>query len=250
MGAAEPRARAPVSRAVWLPCPRSGYTLVMAPSQDRELEYYRSIEDYFATLRGVPHTLSPKDFQLLREWWADQIPLSAVRTGMTEAFAKRRDRGETEPIVSLSYCRHAVRAHARRIAEMQIGAADESVLDDTVDRNEQLRGLADRLRESARKYRTENPRLFDLLTGIAETIVAAPEMPATAFEEHLFALESTLLSNCFEFLDESQRRDIEDRARTAASSSTATPEAQERAYRAHRDRLLRHVLALPRLEFE
>lgn len=222
----------------------------MAPSQDRELEYYRSIEDFFATLRGVPHTLSPKDFQLLRKWWADRIPLGAVQTGMTEAFAKRRDRGETEPIVSLSYCRHAVRTHARRIAEMQVGATDESVREDTVDRNEQLQRLANRLGESARKYRTQNQRLFELLTGISKTITATPEMPAAAVEEHLFALESTLLLNCFELLDEPERRDIEDRAQTAASSSAATPEAQERAYRAHRDRLLRHLLDLPRLELE
>ena len=43
-----------------------------------EIEYYRAIEDRFAALRGVPHTLSPKDFQLMRRWWSDQVPLAAV----------------------------------------------------------------------------------------------------------------------------------------------------------------------------
>ncbi|MEJ2582841.1 MAG: hypothetical protein P8127_14590 [Acidobacteriota bacterium] len=94
---------------------------MQADDDTREIAYYREIEDYFATLRGVPHVLSPKDFQLLREWWRDEIPLPAVRAALAEVFARRRDRGEPDPVVSLSYCRHAVKAHARRAAEMHVG---------------------------------------------------------------------------------------------------------------------------------
>ena len=54
----------------------------MVGHDERELEYYRAVEDLFATLRGVPHIISPKDFQLLREWWRDEVPLSAVRAGI------------------------------------------------------------------------------------------------------------------------------------------------------------------------
>ena len=46
------------------------YTVRMGTSED-ELRYYRTVEDLFATLRGVPHVLSPRDFQLLRTWWRD-----------------------------------------------------------------------------------------------------------------------------------------------------------------------------------
>ena len=64
---------------------RSGYTAPMN-DEDPELAYYRSVEDLFATLRGTPHTLSPRDFQLLRGWWRDEVPLAAVVTGLTEVF--------------------------------------------------------------------------------------------------------------------------------------------------------------------
>ena len=96
----------------------------MAAEDDREISYYRAVEDLFATLRGVPHMLSPKDFHLLRSWWREGIPLAAVSAGATEVFARRRERGEIDPVVSLSYCRHAVKAHARRIADMRVGGHD------------------------------------------------------------------------------------------------------------------------------
>jgi len=57
------------------------YTAGMASDDELELEYYRAVEDLFATLRGVPHVISPKDFQLLREWWRDEVPLVAVDEG-------------------------------------------------------------------------------------------------------------------------------------------------------------------------
>ena len=81
--------------------------------EEEELRYYRSVEDFFAWVRGVPHTLSPRDFQLLRSWWRDQVPLAAVLAGITEVISRRREDGDGDPVVSLSYCRHAVRRHAR-----------------------------------------------------------------------------------------------------------------------------------------
>jgi len=81
-------------------------------------------------------------------------------------------------------------------------------------------------------------------------VEAAFELPVSVLEEHLFALESALLANCLEALDEPSRQSLEKRARHEAESTAATPEARERTFRALRDRLLRSDLELPRLELD
>jgi hypothetical protein len=221
----------------------------MAAEDEREQEYYRAVEDLFAALRGVPHIISPKDFQLLREWWRDEIPLSAVRAGITEVFARHRERGETDPVVSLSYCRHAVRKHARRAAEMQVGASDDAA-PISPDPRAAIESLAKGLTAAAARLRSEKPRIADTVDSIAAIVEAGSELPIVALEEHLFALESALLAACLDALDERDRRSIEKQARKEAEATTATPEARERAFRALRDRLLRSELGLPRLELE
>ena len=223
------------------------YTDGMAPEDDKELEYYRAVEDLFATLRGVPHVISPKDFQLLREWWRDEVPLVAVRAGITEVFARRRERGDLDPVVSLSYCRHAVRKHAQRVAEMLVGASDDGA-SPRPDPKPDLEALATDLRAVAARFRTEKPRVGAIIDSIATAVETASELPVSALGEHLFALESALLANCLEALDEPSRQALENRARNEAESTAATPEARDRTFRALRDRLLRSDLELPRLE--
>jgi hypothetical protein len=221
----------------------------MAAEDERELEYYRAIEDFFATLRGVPHVISPKDFQLLRDWWRDEIPLSAVRAGITEVFARRRERGDDDPVVSLSYCRHAVRKHARQAAEMRVGATEDNVLQ-SLDSLSALEALVHDLAAAAARQRSERPHVAEVIDRIATTVETASEIPDAALEEHLFALESALLATCLDALDQDERQSIERRARLEAEATTATPEASERTFRALRDRLLRDELGLPRLELE
>ena len=221
----------------------------MAAEDERELEYYRAIEDFFATLRGVPHVISPKDFQLLRDWWRDEVPLSAIRAGITEVFARRRERGDEDPVVSLSYCRHAVRKHARHAAEMRVGATEDNAFH-SLDSRPALEALAHDLAAAATKQRSQRPHVAEVIDRIAATVETASEIPAAALEEHLFALESALLATCLDALDENERQSIERRAREEAEATAATPEASERTFRALRDRLLREELALPRLELE
>jgi len=215
----------------------------------KELAYYSAVEDLFAALRGVPHIISSKDFQLLREWWRDEIPLSAVRAGITEVFARHRERGETDPVVSLSYCRHAVRRHARRAAELQVGASGDGAAS-SLDPRAGIDALAKDLSAAGARLRSEKPRVAKALAGIAATVETASELPVAVLEEHLFALESALLAACLDALDERERQSIERRARDEAEATAATPEARERAFRALRDRLLRSELGLPRLEIE
>jgi hypothetical protein len=221
----------------------------MASEEEKELEYYRAIEDLFATLRGVPHIISPKDFQLLRQWWRDEVPLSAVRTGITEVFARHAQRREEDPVVSLSYCRHAVKKHARRMAEMRIGTSGEESAPG-LETQPALEALANALRDASRRSRARNPRAANVIESFAIAVEAASDLPISDVEEHLFALESALLTNCLEALDEAERSALEKRARHEARSTAATDDARERTFLALRDRLLREELGLPRLELE
>ena len=216
----------------------------------KEIDYYREVEDIFATLRGVPHMLSPKDFQLMRKWWRDGIPLMAVRAGVTEVLAKRQERGDSEPVVSLSYCRHAVAAHARRLAEMRVGALDEDSATSSAEAASAMRALAGRLAEAADRQRSQRPTIAGIVDGIAREIESTAELPTDRLEKHLFALETALLTNCRKALDESSLSEIEERARQRAAATAANPDAEERAFRALRDKMLRELLALPRLELE
>ena len=225
------------------------YTHHMVAEDTPELDYYRAVEDLFSSLRGVPHVLSPKDFQLLRSWWKDEVPLSAVRTGVAEVFARRRERGEAEPVVSLSYCRHAVAAHAKRVAEMRVGAAAASSSDIASTRTA-IGHLAERLDAVANRVRGDRPRAAAVIDRINHQVRAAAEIDSRLIEEHLYALETSLLVDCLDALEEEDRGRIDERAHAEAESVAVSPDARERTFRALRDRLLRNLLDLPRLEIE
>ncbi len=138
--------------------------------QEPEIIFYRAVEDFFANLRGVPHDLSPKDWQLLRTWWREQVPLSAVTTGISEVINRRRQQAANAPIVSLSYCRHAVRCHSQRLAEMRVGEAGAESPAQPVS-PALLAAVADldrQLRQAATRNQEQRPRVTTVITMIAE----------------------------------------------------------------------------------
>jgi hypothetical protein len=168
---------------------------------------------------------------------------------MTEVVARRREQGESEPVVSLSYYRHAVKRHAKHAAEMAVGASEvETVAPPDLD--EARRSLVGKLRAAAASNRSARPQVSDALDRIAGMIEDAADLPPASLGEHLFALESTLLANCLEALDENERSQLEVRAEKEAAAVTATPEARTRTFRAFRDRGLRDLLGIPRLELD
>jgi hypothetical protein len=215
---------------------------------DDELAFYRAVEDFFAAIRGLPHLLSPKDFQLLRSWWREQVPLAAVTGGISEAFARRRDRGDVDPVVSLAYCRHAVARHAKRLAEMRTGQQLDSsgAAPEAPHRTPAV--LASELRSVAAGLGDARLSVASAILTIADQVEVASELPLAMLEEHLCALESVLLATCWRALPEAERERIEHDSAAAAAASGAAGEALERTRRAIRDRELRRVLGLPRLE--
>jgi hypothetical protein len=215
---------------------------------DEELEFYRGVEDFFAALRGVPHLLSPKDFQLLRSWWRDGVPLAAVTGGISEVFARRRDRGDEDPVVSLAYCRHAVARHAKRLAEMRAGAHSEPPAASAADTRQPPVGLAAGLRSAAAALGGDMLPVAGAILTVADLVEAGIDLPPAMLEERLCALESVLLAGCWRALPAAEREQIDAASVAAAAASGATGEARERTRRAIRDRELRRALGLPRLE--
>jgi len=215
---------------------------------DREMAFYRAVEDLFATLRGVPHLMSPRDFQLLRSWWDEGIPLTAVTAGVTEVFAKRRERGDEDPVVSLGYCRHAVRRHGRRLAEMRTGqgAAEDRPAGAEDALRAELEALAGRLEAAAQSQSEARPRVATAVLSIRKQLETALEMTPSDAGELLFSLESSLLHRCLEALDETEREALEARARDRAGEGSE--DSRRRRVLALRDRELRALLELPRLE--
>jgi hypothetical protein len=217
-------------------------------ADDAERDYYRAVEDLFASLRGVPHTLSPKDMHLLRSWWRDGVPLTAVAVGLTEVFQRRRERGDDEPITALAYCRHAVHRHTRRLAELHAGARDA---DDSGDARSSAAIAAD-LETALQQAAHDVPDQYHAAAGTMLTVAAqlrsAADLSPAAFAEHLFTLEAILLEGCWAALPESERSRLAAEARSTAASSGATGAALRQTTHALRDRSLRRLLGLPRLE--
>ncbi len=215
---------------------------------ESELAYYRQIEDLFSTLRGVPHTVSPKDFQLLRGWWREGIPLTAVVAGVTEVFARRREDERSDPVVSLSYCRHAVNRHARRLAEMTVGDPSRDLTADRPPITDRLALVISDLEAAALAARESLPKVADVIEAIAQQLARCDQMPVAVMEDHLFSMETVLLDGCWQALPESERGEITARANATAERSGAEGKVAERTRRAMRDRELRRRLGLPRLE--
>jgi hypothetical protein len=82
---------------------------------DPEAEYYQSVEEYFVSRRGDPLFLSNAEWNLVRGWRLEGLPLRIVLRGIRDALDGHahgwsRDR----KVRSLSYCRTAVEAAGER----------------------------------------------------------------------------------------------------------------------------------------
>ena len=215
----------------------------------QELSYYRSVEDLFSSLRGTPHVLSPRDFQLLRSWWREGVPLAAVASGLTDVFARNRERDDGNPVVSLSYCRHAVKRNAKRLAEMRTGQSDAIPGEAVPESSGDCSSLVSALREAAESQREDRPPVAAVLVRIVAQVEAAcDDLVAAMLDEYFFGLEAEMFHECWAALPEHERRTIEAHVEKAVASTAATDEARQRSTRALRDRELRLLLNLPRLE--
>ena len=227
---------------------RWGYTEPM-DGDGQELSYYRSVEDLFSSLRGTPHVLSPRDFQLLRSWWREEVPLAAVASGLTEVFARNREREDGNPVVSLSYCRHAVKRNAKRLAEMRTGQSHANQEEETPEGSGACESLVSTLKKAAESQGVERPAVAAVLIRVvAQVETACADLVAAMLDEYFFGLEAEMFHECWAALPDHERSTIEAHVEKAADGTSATDEAKKRSTKALRDRELRLLLNLPRLE--
>ena len=88
--------------------------------------YFTEIEERFQQRRGTLLMLSTLDWALIDSWREAGVPLSAVLSGIDEAFAKRESRqtaarGRTRKINGLAWCAQSVMEAAERHAEAAVG---------------------------------------------------------------------------------------------------------------------------------
>ncbi len=209
-----------------------------------ELSYYRSVEDYFALLRGTPFLFSPKDFGLLQRWWCEGVPLAAVLAGLAEVFARRRERDE-DPVSSLAYCRHAVARHAKRLAAARRG---EGAGTGEVDVAGRLATLARDVRQRAEAFAGEEG-VARWLHTLAEAMATLPvDAAPAAVDEALADLEARTLDALFEALPEGMAERVRKRVEEELASLELPADALARTRQALSRRALRDELELPRLE--
>ncbi len=211
-----------------------------------ERAYYQAVEDLFARLRGTPFLISPKDYALMRRWWSESVPLAAVVTAIGEVFERRRERQE-DPVSSLSYCRHAVARHAKRLARAAAGSAGQEAAPGP-DAAASLARLAGMVRLAAERWGHAGPVaavLGDLERALATLPVdAAPD----AIDETLGRLEVTTLLALAALLPDEGRKRVEAEVSGELSGLDLADDVRARTERALRLKILRETVGLPRLE--
>jgi len=209
-----------------------------------ELAYYRAIEDHFARLRGTAFLFTPKDFALLRRWWAEGVPLAAVMAGIGEAMEKRRERGD-DPVSSLAYCRHAVARHAKRLAAAAVGGTEDPSRPDVP---ALLRGYEAAVASAAARL-AEWPGVAAALGTLAAAVGSLPvDAPVAALEATVASLEASALEAAAAGLPAERRREVDEAVRLADAAAAEGSELSPVALRAIRLRAWRAVLGLPRPE--
>ena len=214
-----------------------------APDRD-ELAYYRAVEDHFAALRGTPFLFSPKDFALLRTWHDQGIPLAAVLAGIGEAWERRRERN-ADPISSLSYCRHAVTRHAKRLVAARVGAAGGG---EAIDVAALLHSLAAAVAEAARRWR-HVPAVAAVLGDLERAVMSLPAGgEAAALDETLADLEFATLDALDRSLPVERREAMAAEVDAELAGLNLALDVRERTRRALVAKAVRRAVGLPRLE--
>lgn len=189
-----------------------------------ETDYFQEIEAHFAARRGTPFVVNPKDWALMQEWAAQEIPLPVVIEAIDAVFEKAADRNKV--VNGLRYCRHAVKELWAARRELSVGAAESTP---EAGAEDALQSLAEKLTSSA----NETIRTF-----AARVLALGREKSVPKIEEKLMELEQELVDALAsdEILAEASRL-----------ASGASEKSRARTEQAHMRRLVRERYELPRL---
>jgi len=209
-------------------------------------EFFAAAEAAFIRRRGTPFLLSPKDFELLKEWRALGVPIEAIEQGIEDAFSRREERSAVGRVNSLSYCRDAVLLAWERRSEAMVGRGTGRAME-APPTAVALGAFAHRLGEIA----SERPELAASLDSARKSLarLADSERDPVSVEESLVRLDKKLANAVYEALGQGDRDRIDAdvaqqlaRARVRMDDETA-----EKTSRALRRRAVREAVGLPRL---
>src|ERR1043165_2494473 len=83
------------------------------------MDYFAEIESHFASKRGPPFVVNPKDWALMKEGEAAGIPLPVVIEAIDSVFEKAAERKKV--VNSIHYCKHAVKELWDERRELAVG---------------------------------------------------------------------------------------------------------------------------------
>ncbi|HEX3582364.1 MAG TPA: hypothetical protein VH087_11430 [Thermoanaerobaculia bacterium] len=83
------------------------------------MDYFAEIESHFASKRGTPFVVNPKDWALMKEWLEAGVPLPVVIEAIDSVFEKAAERNKV--VNSIHYCKHAVKELWDERRELTVG---------------------------------------------------------------------------------------------------------------------------------
>lgn len=198
------------------------------------LEYYQEIEAHFAAKRGTPFVVSPTDWELMKTWAAEGIPLSVVIEAIDSVFEKNAGK---KTINGLKYCRHAVKDLWKERKELQVGAHDASPEAD-------VEPLLDALSADLASSTAPPAVLDDFAQRIREL---ARERSVPKVEEKLIELEEQMIDAIFAASSADDVAAIRTEITRALGGTKLDEKTRARTEEANRRRIVRERFALPRL---
>jgi hypothetical protein len=218
-----------------------------------EAAYATLIEEAFIAERGTPFLLSAKDWQLIRGWREGGVPVDTVVRAVHETFEKRRVRGRTGKISSISYCAGAVeeRWEMERRGLVGQSVAGHAPAPGARGTGEILTALAERLR-AARGVPVAGVDGEVLRKGLeaaaAKIDGIAPDKPVDECEEKLTAAEASLVKAVLRGLGPEPLAVVEARVAEGLGDVTGVSgDVVDRMRRALTRREVRRILGLPPL---
>src|SRR5512132_527538 len=173
---------------------------------EADREFFAAAEAAFIRRRGTPFLLSPKDFELLKEWRALGVPIEAIDQGIDDAFSRREDRGAVGRVNSLSYCRDAVLLAWERRSEAMVGRGTGRAVEPPL-AAAVLGAFAARLGEIASERSELAPPLESARRSLAR--LADSDRDPVSIEESLVRLDKKLANAIYEALSEEERASVD-----------------------------------------
>lgn len=216
-----------------------------------EAAYATRIEEVFIEERGTPFLLSAKDWQLIRGWRENGIPVDTVVRAVRETFARRRARGVAGKIASISYCADAVEERWQMERRGLVGKGTEGREEAPVEIGPRLESLVVALRSAgdAGEGGIDREILRKEVGKAASKIDAlAREASFEEIEEKLSAIERALVRNLATRLAPAAAASVEASvAEALGETAGVAPEIVERMRRALVRREVRRRVGLPPL---